>query len=552
IVDTQAPSLQSQTHFEGWYNQNQTSTFEYSDTNGAISGTPVSCVISTEGENQTCSVTPNVCDAAGNCNTQTVTSNGAKIDKTLPTSAITTPSNQGSDSTIFTNSWTGNILGTATDSLSGLSKVQITIQNSHEQYWNGEGWQTNQYLLNTQATDESFDTWQYTGLQNPTPDSYTIVSHATDNAGNFENSYKLTVVLDKTIPQVSLSIDPATPDAQNDWYKTQPTVTLSATDTNFDRIEYQWDNQNGSWTTYVNPFTPDSQGAHTLYYRALDKAGNVSDIGIKNISWDNTDLKDGPLNMWVSPNPTSGDTALVKWEAASDNVGIAKYEIRWSLVGSSTSYTDTVGQEIREHTINNLTEGKWNVNVKAIDAAGNWKDSNADLIVDRTSPNAPTLSLAGQGNGSATLSWTKVDDAVDYIIWYGNQPGQHLFGARVGNTTNFTVQGLGAGNYYFSVKSVDQAQNQSSFSNEVNTGNIAGAPGVNPGTPAQGFTPEVKGASTEATPSGTVITVTPSTTPQVLGMDSNRNIKDYWWLLLLIPFTLLWRLLSKKLKSSMP
>lgn len=66
----------------------------------------------------------------------------------------------------------------------------------------------------------------------------------------------------------------------------------------------------------------------------------------------------------------------------------------------------------------------------------------------------------------------------------------------------------------------------------MSAGNIAGAPGVTPGTPAEGFTPEVKGTNTDATNSA-YLTVT----PEVLGESNSigNDGFDWRWLLLFIP-----------------
>lgn len=123
-VDTTAPALSSQTTFSGWYNSNQTSTFTYTDSgSGIASGTPVTCTISTEGSAQTCSVTPNVCDAAGNCNTTLVTSNGANIDKTAPTIPGTPTTT--SLTTVNKPVWTWIA---STDSGSGLAATPYSVQ----------------------------------------------------------------------------------------------------------------------------------------------------------------------------------------------------------------------------------------------------------------------------------------------------------------------------------------------------------------------------------------------------------------------------------------
>lgn len=528
VVDRIAPRLTGQTTYSGWYKTAQTSTFTYTDAALASGYTDPSCVITTEGVNQTCDVNDvNVCDIAGNCNTTPVTSNGADQDFTVPTSVIVSPTNTGTNAVVYSNSWDGTIEGTATDTLSGVGSVELSIKDIDGRYWNGSDWSSTSEVF---VTATGTNNWSYI-LPSPLEGSYTITSHATDGANNRENTYTITIILDKTIPEVALSIDPLVPDAANGWYKTQPTVTLSATDSHFDRIEYQWNGTGGAWTTYIAPFQPNAEGAAVLYYRARDLADNYSDIGIKNIKWNKTDLTEGPLHVNVSPNPTNGTTSKVTWDAASSaTIGIDKYEVQWKLKdGSGSTYTVSVGSDVREYTMDNLTAGVWLVKVTAFDASGNNKSASADLTVDKTAPNAPTLSLVGTGVGTVTLSWSKVDDAVNYIIWYGVSSGSYQYGAKVGDTQSYVVQGLGSGSYYFIVQSVDAGGNHSGNSNEVSTGTITGAPGVAANTPAQGFASEVLGANT--------MTPTPTPHGQIMGVKTAQT-KPWWWpwvLLLLIP-----------------
>ena len=82
------------------------------------------------------------------------------------------------------------------------------------------------------------------------------------------------IVFDKTIPEVTLTIDPVTPDADNGWYRTLPAITLEATDNyQLDKIEYKW-NSDG-WSTYAAPINPPGEGQNILYYRGIDKVGNT-------------------------------------------------------------------------------------------------------------------------------------------------------------------------------------------------------------------------------------------------------------------------------------
>jgi len=546
IIDTTAPVLDEKTEYSGWYSSSKTSEFRYTDINGIASGGEVSCLINTEGTNQTCTITPNVCDTAGNCNTIEVISNPANIDLTLPDSRITVPQNEETGSVIFINNWDGVVAGTSSDNLSGVSDVKISIKNTLNHYWNGEDWQDGEeYLLQANTVVESWDNWQYTLDPLPSEGNYTITSHATDNALNFESSYKIILVYDKTIPEVNISVNPVNPDSGNGWYKTRPEVTLTATDINFEKIQYQWDGEVvGKWLDYSGTFKPDTEGAHAIYYRAVDKANNYSDTGIKNIRWDQTDVSKGPQNLNINPNPTSGTESVVKWEAGEDSVGLDKYEIHWKLIGGSSSYTAGVSTSTFKYTIDRLTEGSWEVVVDAVDGAGNRRGVSQTLVVDRTAPATPILELTGTGTGTATLNWNKIDDASDYIIWYGTHPGERQFGTRTGDASSFTVRGLGAGSYYFVIKSVDAAQNQSEESNEVSTGSISGAPGVTPGQPAEGFTPQVQGANADISPSPSITEEVVS--PSVLGESDDNASIDWRWLLLLLPLPLILFLYGKR------
>ncbi len=471
-------------------------------------------------------------DAAGNKNAGSVTTKTVTVDNTAPTSVITFPTNEGSGSTVYTNSWTGSIQGTATDNLSGVTGVNISIENSAGQYFDGESFVDSEGEILLPATYNSEGgTWYYDGLTSPGEGSYTLKSHATDLAGNVENTYTLTVVYDHTIPEVALATSPASPDGGNGWFVTNPTITLTATDVNnIQTIQYQWDSEAGAWTTYTAPFLTPGEGGHVLYYRAEDLADNWSDTGIKNIRYDATELTNGPQNVSVSPNPTSGTTATVKWDAATDNVGIDHYVVEWKL--GDTFHSASVGSDVRSYTIDQLTaEGDWNVKVIAFDGEGHSKDASVTLTVDRTAPAAPTLTLTGAAAGSATLGWTAVAGASAYTLWYGTAPGNYIYGANVGNVTTYTVNGLGAGTYYFVVRAKDGAGNSSGNSNEVGTGAIAGAAGVAPGAPAAGFlpAPQVLGAQTVATPSASP---SPESMGSVLGATTNNYLQaliNNWW-----------------------
>jgi plastocyanin len=103
---------------------------------------------------------------------------------------------------------------------------------------------------------------------------------ATDKAGNVsaEKSVEFTVVAppsdDTTAPDTSATVGGEKNPEGN--YLDMATVTVSASDTGsgVNTIEYAVDS--GAWQPYTAPVMVHQLGAHTVRYRATDRAGNVS------------------------------------------------------------------------------------------------------------------------------------------------------------------------------------------------------------------------------------------------------------------------------------
>ncbi|MFA7676513.1 MAG: hypothetical protein WCY28_03860, partial [Candidatus Shapirobacteria bacterium] len=213
-IDKTPPTLLNKTEFgNSWYNTDQLSVFNFTDENGVISGNNPTCQIFSEGSFQTCSVGLNVCDTAGNCNTDLIFSNSANIDKTKPT--------------------------------------------------------------------------------------------------------------------LGFSITPSSSNADNNWYRTQPEINLTNIENNPFIFQYKWDSEN-SWTNYNFCLRPSFEGSHTLYFQSQDLAGNQTSSLIE-IKWDQTEPSIAPQNISANPNNTSNSVSTIKWDQAIDNIGIDKYEIKWTL-----------------------------------------------------------------------------------------------------------------------------------------------------------------------------------------------------------------------------
>ncbi|MEU7884753.1 plastocyanin/azurin family copper-binding protein [Microbispora bryophytorum] len=111
---------------------------------------------------------------------------------------------------------------------------------------------------------------------------HTVSYRATDKAGNTSEvqSVTFTVVApqpkDTTPPTVAADVS-GEKNADGDYVESA-TVTISATDTEsgVDTVEYAVDGQ--AFASYTKALVIDQPGAHTVSYRATDKAGNTSDV----------------------------------------------------------------------------------------------------------------------------------------------------------------------------------------------------------------------------------------------------------------------------------
>jgi len=337
-------------------------------------------------------------DYAGN---ETWSENTYKVvvDNTPPISIITIPANDGNNSVVYNSTWSGTIAGTASDNISGVFSVKLSIKRESDgKYWNGGAWvggAENSVRVSATVTNNS---WSYS-LTSPLEDTYTIISHSIDQAGNVEDSYQLTIVYDKTIPEITLTTDPTDPDGSNDWFKTKPTITLTATDSfDIDRVEYQWGSDTGSWTTYTSPFKPDSEGKLVLYYRSIDKAGNES-VGVKNIKVD-TDKPSSVSNVEATYNENENSITL-DWDVEDSDIK----EVRVYKGKSSDFDTDSLNRISKQSADdeNYTDKGDLDISISrgntyyyklvAIDSAGNRSNTKKVSIEIPEEGGAPVVAV---------------------------------------------------------------------------------------------------------------------------------------------------------------
>ncbi len=152
----------------------------------------------------------------------------------------------------------------------GMATVTVTASDT------GSGVNTIEYAL------EADGAWQpYTApVMVHDPGEHTVRFRATDKAGNAaaEKSVDFTVVAppadDTTPPEVHAKVDG---EKNSDGaYLTRATVTVTATDADSGVASVEYSLDGGPYLAYADPVVVDRTGAHTVAYRASDKAGNTS------------------------------------------------------------------------------------------------------------------------------------------------------------------------------------------------------------------------------------------------------------------------------------
>jgi subtilisin family serine protease/pimeloyl-ACP methyl ester carboxylesterase len=157
-----------------------------------------------------------------------------------------------------------NILLSATDSLSGVDRIQYSISNSNS-------WET--YSTYLELIEDNI---------------YDIRYRSIDLAGNIESENEFRIQVDKTSPETEVTIEGN--HGENGWFVGDVTVKLTGED-NLSGVlltEYSFDDGQ-TWKVFGAPIELTDDKVYTIQYRSIDIAGNVEKSNIVTVKLDQTE-----------------------------------------------------------------------------------------------------------------------------------------------------------------------------------------------------------------------------------------------------------------------
>lgn len=319
VVDTTAPTITATTsppaNADGWNNQPVTVTFDCSDSGGSgIATCTEPQTVSSDGET---TVTGTAVDKAGNTATTSV---NIKLDTVNPTITFTAAS----------DGWINTDLG-----------VPYT------------------------CTNDDGTTSDYTAPIVTNPDGTTTATGTcTDEAGN-TTTQTIPVQVDSTAPQVDYSLSQPTNDLG--WSTSPVTVTFQCDDPG------TADAASGI-ASCSDPVTVTDEGTTTVTGKAVDRAGNVTEVHVTV----RIDSVKPTLNYTLSPAAPNGANG---WYTSDVTINFTCADTTSGVASCPQSKTITA-------------DGDQTITATATDVAGNRQTVTIPIKLDKTAPAVSDVALS--------------------------------------------------------------------------------------------------------------------------------------------------------------
>lgn len=187
--------------------------------------------------------------------------------------------------------------------------------------------------------------------------------------------------------------------------------------------------------------------------------------------------------------PGNGSASIAFTAPASDGGAQVTAYVATCTAGGASSQGTAAASPV---TVNGLTNGTaYACSVLARNSAGDGPASASVTVTPFTVPNAPTLTAATRGNGSASLSFTAPSSNGGSAITGYTGSCSPTGGAAItaaGTGTPITVSGLTNGTAYGCTVRATNAAGDGAASNTINVtpATVPGAPTIGSGTPGNG------------------------------------------------------------------
>lgn len=221
--------------------------------------------------------------------------------------------------------------------------------------------------------------------------SHTLEFASTDRAGNAEAPKSVTFQVDATAPSTTRAL--AGTLGSGNYYVSDVTVTLTASDTTSGVASTQYRLDGGSWLTYATSFVVSGNGSHLVEYRSTDAAGNAE-------ATQSAPIQIGPV---ASSPPAStlslaGTQGTGTWYVSAVAVTLAATDpgsfavtIKYRLDGGSWLTYATPFQ---------VVQGRHTVEYYATNAVGLQETPKAIAVDIDVTPPAVSTSLSGPPSAS--------------------------------------------------------------------------------------------------------------------------------------------------------
>ncbi|WP_282940368.1 S-layer homology domain-containing protein [Paenibacillus sp. RC67] len=299
---------------------------------------------------------------------------------------------------------------------------------------------------------------------------YSVKAQASDTAGNMTEK-SVIIKVDQTAPSIAVDMTSnGQPYVSGAWTSQDVTLQVTANDnvngSGLDATQYSLDGEM-TWEHYTAPVTLSADGTYAVVIKASDQLGNTSQVNVTvNIDAAKPDvsveLKTGDANY--TEGTWSKQAVTVKATFADTVSGLSSKQ--YSLDGG-TSWINYTG------AFDLTSDGTYDVQVKAVNNAGNVTLQSFTVKIDQT---APSLAVDMTSNGQPYVSgaWTSQDvtlqvTANDNVNGSGLDATQYsLDGAKTWEHYTAPVTLSADGTYAVVIKASDQLGNTSQVNVTVN------------------------------------------------------------------------------------